>query len=232
MAIIHSGLRRILRPPLTIAFTALLAAMPTLVQHAGMAVAEMPLVLMIAATVVSLVTWMREGDGRYLVQMALFAAFAACTKNEGLALLPLVFITAILFTLCSGEPRPLAASQTNGVDGLRSRKRRISQLLLSAGLALLLILPWLIYRTALPRTHEDYGSKLLSVSVWMHNLHRLPQVFVVVLAHDGSCNSRGRCGRCCCYRCCRAGVGFAARWWWRCGDCCWPTWGCTWRHSW
>jgi 4-amino-4-deoxy-L-arabinose transferase-like glycosyltransferase len=133
-----------------------------LVLHAGQAVAEAPLVLMHACSLVLLLRWMTTGGGRGdLIACAAFAAFAAFTKNEGLALLPIVLAAA------------LAAAVAAKAD---QRRKLLRDWLVAALTAAVLIAPWLVYRARLPKTHEDYGTKLTHVQTVLANVPRLGQV--------------------------------------------------------
>jgi 4-amino-4-deoxy-L-arabinose transferase-like glycosyltransferase len=163
VAVMYGSLRSMLhRRAEAICVTAVFATAPVLVLHAGQAVAEAPLVLMHACSLVLLLRWMGSGGRRgELIACALFAAFAAFTKNEGLALLPIVFGAA------------LAAALAAKAD----QKRKLLRDWLIAGItAAVLIAPWLLYRTRLPKTHEDYGAKLTHVQTVIQNLPRLGQV--------------------------------------------------------
>jgi hypothetical protein len=141
---------------LALSVTALLVASPVVVQHAGIAVAEIPLVLQHACCLVLLLQWMIDRDRRNLIAAAAFAAFAAFTKNEGLALLPLVGVISFAF----------AVSQPQ-------RRRLLRDWAISGAVAIALIAPWSIYRHALPRTHEDYGTRLTDLAVLARSTPRL-----------------------------------------------------------
>jgi hypothetical protein len=105
-----------------------------------------------------LLQWMQAGGRRTLAVSAAFAAFAAFTKNEGLALLPIVAVAALVFAIFS------------------RRRELVVDWLFAAAIAAVLIGPWIIYRTHLPRSHEDYGSKLTSISTIAGNLPRLREL--------------------------------------------------------
>jgi len=126
-----------------------------MVQHAGMAVAEMPLVLQHSICLIFLLRWLQAYRPADLIGCASFAAFAAFTKNEGLALLPLVGLAALSGAI---------------------RLRLVKQWVIAAAIALILLLPWLVYRSELPRSHEDYGSKLTSPLAILHAIPRFAKV--------------------------------------------------------
>jgi hypothetical protein len=154
----YGALRRQLNRPTAAALAAMFVGMPVLVQHIGMAVAEGPLVLMHTCCLILLLQWMQAGGRRTLAVSAAFAAFAAFTKNEGLALLPIVAVAALVFAIFS------------------RRRELVVDWLFAAAIAAVLIGPWIIYRTHLPRSHEDYGSKLTSISTIAGNLPRLREL--------------------------------------------------------
>jgi hypothetical protein len=155
--VIYAALRRELNRASAAAVTAMLVAMPVLIQNTGAAVAEVPLVLMHACCLVLLLRWMQDGGRRNLIASAVFAAFAAFSKNEGLALFPLIAIAAAAFSL------------------IRRRRDLIVDWLSAAAASLAVISPWLIYRRYLPHTHEDYGSRLTNIALFLQNLPRLRQ---------------------------------------------------------
>jgi hypothetical protein len=154
----YGALRRYLNRPTAAAVAGIFVGIPVLVQHIGMGVAEVPLVLMHTCCLVLLLQWMQTGGRRILVASAAFAAFAAFTKNEGLALLPIVAAAALSFVI------------------IRRRRDLLLDWLVAVGTALVLIGPWLVYREYLPRNHENYGSKLVSLSTLIQDLPRLRQL--------------------------------------------------------
>jgi hypothetical protein len=159
-AVLYAGLRRLVRRRgEALAITSLLVAAPVMVQHAGMPVAEVPLVLQHACCLVLLLRWMYEHRRADLIGAGLFAAFAAFTKNEGLALLPLVDLAAIAFALTQ-----------------RDRKRLCWDWLISAIVTVAILAPWLAYRHHLPHTHEDYGTKLSDVATLREAVPRLARI--------------------------------------------------------
>jgi Dolichyl-phosphate-mannose-protein mannosyltransferase len=158
MTVSYGALRRYVDRPIAAALTGIFIGMPVLVQHIGMAVAEVPLVLMHTCCLVLLLRWMQNGGRRNLVASAVFAAFAAFTKNEGLALLPVVAAAALAFAL------------------FRRKRELFGDWLLAVAVTAVLISPWIVYRAYLPRNHEDYGSKLTSAATIIQNLPRLRQL--------------------------------------------------------
>jgi len=168
--VVYSALARRLNRWIAIVVTVVFAAAPVVVQHAGIAEAEVTFVLMHACCLVLLLRWMQEGGWRPLTASAAFAAFAAFTKNEGLALLPVVGLIALGFAV---------------------GRHRIREWVIAAAVAVLLIGPWIIYRRHLPHTHEDYGGKLTSIATIVADLPRLRQVLPQYLGYFWEFNSAG-----------------------------------------
>jgi 4-amino-4-deoxy-L-arabinose transferase-like glycosyltransferase len=154
IAIVYSAIRRLYRRATAIAVTAIFASAPTLTQNAGLLVAETPLILMWAATLALLLRWIETNESSDLVIGLLLGVFTAFIKNEGLALLPVI----ALFTL-------ILAVRYRKSDGLK-------KWLISIAPAIVIILPWLSYRSFLPKTHENYGGKLAHPATLLHNLDR------------------------------------------------------------
>ncbi len=150
--IAFTTLRKFVRPAIAVSVTAVFVAMPTLVQHAGTAVAELPLLMFLLTALHFLSKWLLVGTRRDLLGFTAFAAFAAFTKNEGLALIPLLLLVVLIAAVA-----------------VKSRAR-ITDFLIATISIVIILLPWLIYRAHLPHTHEDYGSKLTRISSIVENL--------------------------------------------------------------
>ena len=168
--VIYAAVARRLNRWTAIVISAVFAAAPVVVQHAGIAEAELTFVLMHACCLVLLLRWMENGGWRTLTASAAFAAFAAFTKNEGLALLPVVGLIAL---------------------GPAIKRQQIREWMLAVAVALLLIGPWIIYRRHLPHTHEDYGTKLTSIATIARDLPRFWQVLPRYLGYFWEFNSAG-----------------------------------------
>ena len=160
VAIIYAAVRRMHRRALALCITAIFVSAPTLCQNAGLMVAETPLLLALAGAGTLLLRWLELGQAGDLIFAFLFAAIAAFTKNEGLAMLG-VFGTASLLPAIT--------------------RRRLKDWLIAAAMSAVAIGPWLIYRTQLPKTHENYGGKLTDAPTVIHNLHRLGYIMPAYL---------------------------------------------------
>ena len=167
-AIVYAAARRELGRPLALAVTALAVAGLTLVERAGVAVAELPLTLFFAAASSAAGRWAGRADRSDLILAGGFAAAAAFTKNEGLAVLPVYAGATLAVPLLAGGGR---------------RVLPFRQWLVAAAGSVVLLGPWLAYRHWLPRTHEDYGGKFLNPATVAHGLARVPAV-TAALAGD------------------------------------------------
>jgi hypothetical protein len=158
IAIIYSAIRRMHRRATAIAVTAIFASAPTLTQNAGLLVAETPLLLAWTGALAMLLRWMETNERGDLLLAGLLVVFAAFTKNEGLALLPLLGLTTFVLAV------------------LTRKRSAIRDWIFSVIPCIAIITPWLIYRTFLPKTHEDYGGKLTRPATLLHNLGRIGYV--------------------------------------------------------
>ena len=178
IGIVYGAVRRHLRRATAVAVTAVAVAGPVVVQKAGLAVAELPITLFFAATVSLLARWAEGGDSGDLLLAGGFAAAAAFTKNEGLAMLP-VFAVAATLAAWMRRPNPLAPGSAGGgpTGTPRAEPGANGRALLAASvIAVALIGPWLLYRRGLPKTHEDYGGKFTTATTLIHGVARLPHV--------------------------------------------------------
>ena len=167
IGIVYGAVRRHHRRAVAIAVTAVATAGPTVVQKAGTAVPEVLLLACLAGATSLLAEWAdrrRTGD---LALAGVLAAAAAFTKNEGLAMLPVFAVAAVV---ASGR-RPTWRAWLTG------------SLVVAA-----LIVPWVIYRRGLPKTHEDYGGRLADV---FGGVGRLPHVLAGVGSYMVDIGSAG-----------------------------------------
>ncbi len=133
-------------------------SVPVLIRWAGAGNADLALTTYYGASVYYLVRGRWEEDCRALVLAGLLTGFMAFTKNEGLALAAINLLVLALFSL----RRP------GGAPG-----RMLVLFFLAAALVLA---PWLWWSLDLPRTHEDYASRLTIAGI-LDNLDRLGTIF-------------------------------------------------------
>ncbi|MEO6597811.1 MAG: hypothetical protein ABIP94_23950 [Planctomycetota bacterium] len=156
--LVFSFCRRRTSLPMALAVTVLVIGAPWTLRQAGSGMAEVQLMAFYTASVVYLVEWRETLRWRLCVLCGVMSAFAAFTKNEGLALGVINCVVMALF------PSP------------RAPWRR---LLAGAGLCalvfVLLVLPWMLWSHGIPRTHGDYLGNLSGATL-MSNLARIPTV--------------------------------------------------------
>jgi len=153
----YLGLRWKLRRLPAACLSTIPALLPVLFRHAGAGCADLPLAMFHAGSIFYVARWIDRQQREDLVLAILFSGFAAFTKNEGLIL-----------ALANG-----AVMLGFGLGHNRQRQW-VGAVAFFAGL-LAMDAAWLLWSHSLPRTHEDYGSKLLSIQVVTH-LPRLKQI--------------------------------------------------------
>lgn len=143
--------------------TSLFASLPvfTIYPNGGAAsgYADLPLAFYTAALAMRLFRWLEEGLSGNLCLALLFASLTAFTKTEGLALLFVVFLAAVLAARFLYE-RPI---------------RSLWPLLATALTGLICLTPWFLYQTRLPIVDEDF-VRLLTVENLFGGLDRLPYI--------------------------------------------------------
>ena len=160
--VLYLGLRWKLRRTPAVFLAAILALLPVLFRYGGTGCADLPLAMFYAGSLLFVARWLAEPQWPNLALAILFSTFAAFTKNEG-AVLALANGAVILgFELGHGR-----RGHWMGVGTFY------------AGL-LLLNGAWLLCNHSLPKTHEDYGSKLTS-SLLVTHLPRLHQIIPELL---------------------------------------------------
>jgi hypothetical protein len=155
LAVAYGGLRRMHRRAIALALAGVFIGAPAVTQNASVGVPESMLLLMLLAALVSAVRWIEGGTRFDLAIAGLFAAAAAFTKNEGLALLPVLGILLLIVTAA------------------RRSAKSAGDWLAFFAVAFVMIAPWIIFRRGLPKTHEDYGSKLTDPKLLAANLGRV-----------------------------------------------------------
>ena len=141
---VYLGLRWKLRRLPAACLSAILAMLPVMFRYAGVGCADLPLAMFYAGSIFYVARWIDRQQWPDLILAILFSAFAAFTKNEGTVLALMNGAVILGFGLWSGR-----------------RRAWIGAAAFFAGL-LAMDAAWLIWSRNLPRTHEDYGSKLLS----------------------------------------------------------------------
>jgi hypothetical protein len=139
--------------------TALLAVTQPILRYGGSGTAEMGITAFYAASLVCMVRWRETRERNWMILAALFSAWMAWTKNEGLAL---AAVNAIVIA----------------VSGPRAKRRNaLASAAVFAAIVAVIYLPWIIFSWGLPRTDEDYAGRLASLQL-LTNSRRLGQVFI------------------------------------------------------
>jgi hypothetical protein len=161
---IYAGLRWKLKAFPAAALAAVLALLPAVGRYSGTVCADVPLAVFYSGTIIYLARWIARPRWQFLMLAVLFGTFTAFTKNEGLVL-------------------ALAGGGTIFILGiLRQRwQHRAGAIFFFAGL-LALHGAWLLWNRQLPRTHEDYGSKIFS-PLLVDNFPRLKQILPALMVH-------------------------------------------------
>ncbi|MGA2787599.1 MAG: glycosyltransferase family 39 protein [Verrucomicrobiota bacterium] len=159
----YLGLRWKLRRLPAACLSAILAMLPVMFRYGGVGCADLPLAMFYAGSIFYVARWIDRQQGPDLILAILFSAFAAFTKNEGLVLALMNVVVILGFGFCAVR-----------------RRAWIGAAVFFAGL-LAMDAAWLFWSRNLPRTHEDYGSKLLSPMLVAH-LPRLKEIIPAMLA--------------------------------------------------
>ena len=150
--------RRRLPRPMAFALTAVVMGAPVMLGNAGSGYADVPLTAFYTASVLFLLEWAERRDYTACALCGVMSAFAAFTKNEGLALGVINCVGALLLPV-RGIPRRL----------------RVAGAGLCTAIFLGLILPWLVWTSDIPRTHESYLTRFRFPQI-LGQLPRLPTI--------------------------------------------------------
>jgi hypothetical protein len=157
LLVVFAAVRRINGISAGLTAVALLACLQPMLRYGGAGTAEMALTAFYACSVLCILRW--RGGGRWgdLVMCALFSAWMAWSKNEGLAL---AAVNAVV----------LAGIKVSG-----SRRRAVIGAVVFVLVVAAIYLPWVVFSWGLPRTDEDYAGNL-SVHGMIANVGRLPRI--------------------------------------------------------
>lgn len=152
--LMYSGLRWINSRKEAALLTALVMGAPVLIRWAGAGTADMILTTYYAGSIHFVVKWMQEEKIPDLMLAILFSVFCAFTKNEGMALGLINILILFIFTF------------------VRINRRQVIGFVIFVVGAIFLLVPWLIWMKGIPRTHENYLSRI-SYSNFVESTHRL-----------------------------------------------------------
>jgi 4-amino-4-deoxy-L-arabinose transferase-like glycosyltransferase len=146
----YCAVRRINGKTAALTATALLACVQPFCRYGGSGTAETALTAFYACSILCLLRWQETEQWGYAILAAIFSAWMAWTKNEGLALAAVNVVV-------------MAAMGPRG----KWKKSLAAAGMLAAAVAVL-YLPWIAYTWGLPRTDEDYGGKLNPQEILSH----------------------------------------------------------------
>jgi hypothetical protein len=154
---VFAAVRRINGMTAALTATALLACLAPMCRYGGSGTAEMALTAFYACSLLCILRWREKGTCGYVLLGALFSAWMAWTKNEGLALAAINVVVLAVIKPPGSWRRAFAAA---GVFAL---------------IVAAIYLPWVIYSWGLPRTDEDYAGNLNIHGILSH-VGRLPGI--------------------------------------------------------
>jgi hypothetical protein len=164
------GLRRLTSPGMAAWLTAAWIASPAMVVWSSIGYADALLAMFALGAALYLGAYARNGEPADVWIAALCGAFAAFTKNEGAALALVILVSA-------------------GAWIIRS-KAQMRLFLRAAGVAFLLVVPWLVFRATLPADDENYPGRLVPATI-LHNIDRTGAVIVAFGRQMSSVSSWG-----------------------------------------
>jgi 4-amino-4-deoxy-L-arabinose transferase-like glycosyltransferase len=156
---IYAAVRPLLPRCAAGAVTALAVSAPMVLRWAGAGTADMPLAIFYAGSAYYLTRWIVGGTVGDAWLAGFFSAACLFTKNEGLALAVINLFAAAALGW-KAIPRPRYVRELGG----------------TALVCLLVLLPWIIFRHALPHIDENYPGHLNPANI-AANLARVPYVF-------------------------------------------------------
>ena len=113
---------------------------PALLSQASAGIADPALMLYYAGSLIFLLAWLETDEKVDLRIGSLMTAFMLFTKNEGMAL---AAINLVVFSV--------AALRARGARALVALARH-------AALVIMLTLPWFLFRSGIPKSHENYAA--------------------------------------------------------------------------
>ena len=142
---IFSSLRWCLSRSASILLTLLFATIPVLIRWTSAGVADVPLAIFYAPSIFYLVRFISEERREYLLLSILATLFCSFIKNEGMAIAAINVVVFSIFHITR-----------------RYSMKRLIEVFVYAGGVLIPMLPWLVWSSGIPRTHENYPSRILN----------------------------------------------------------------------
>jgi hypothetical protein len=169
-ATFYGLLRRCMGRLSALTFLALLVGSPMLLSQTSRLMADAPLAsfAVVAFVACSLDPWSANRDDLKLASF--FAAGMLFTKNEGIGLFAILAILALA-----------------GVAWGRQFGRLLPVFLWIVVVPLVLTGAWFLFRMQIPKTHEDYGSRLNPL-LFVHNVSHISEIALVLPRYLGDWN--------------------------------------------
>jgi hypothetical protein len=125
----------------------------------------------------AMMVWMKEKDVTFAVTGALFVAFAASTKNEGMVFALNLFVAAAVFSLAKGkEEGPGHSARPLSGEWFNARRPQFVGLATYALVFVIAMLPWLCVRAALPGFLDENYMRHVNWKDVSAGLARLPMI--------------------------------------------------------
>jgi dolichyl-phosphate-mannose-protein mannosyltransferase len=151
-ALMYWTLRRYVARTVALAVTAIMASLPALLHYAECGQADVTLMLISGASLFCLFDWMNHRRRDSLWLSAFLMGGALFTKQEGKILLVALLCAGMLSVWLGEAPG--------------SRKKRVGQLALFAGIAVVWALPWLLFERGIKNYASDFGDAGISTFRW------------------------------------------------------------------
>jgi 4-amino-4-deoxy-L-arabinose transferase-like glycosyltransferase len=150
LAAVYCAVRRMNSRTAALTATALLACLEPFCRYGGTGTAETAITAFYACSILCLLRWQETGQWNYAILAALFSAWMAWTKNEGLAL---VAVNAVA----------MAAMGPRG-----NWRKSLAAAAMLALIVAVIYSPWIFYTWGLPRSDEDYAGRLNPHQILSH----------------------------------------------------------------
>jgi len=144
-ALIYFTARRYVRRVIALTMAALVASLPASIHYAECAQADIPLMLLSGASLFALFDWIRSRRLESILLAAVLMGGALNTKHEG----------QILF----GVQVLVAAATILWLAPRAERRRLCGHLGCYIGIAVAMFLPWLVYRSTIPKEAWQLGGE-------------------------------------------------------------------------
>ena len=171
----------------TAAFVSVAALLSAPLLYAGMRSggssghADIIVAFYITMSVLAITLWMKEKKRAFMIAGALFAAFTALTKNEGLVFAVNLFLTTAFFSLAWGKSNETAGAGKPALFAwLKTNSSKLCDLAVYVLVVAAVLFPWLSVRSGLPRFLDEDYLRHLNYEEVSAGLHRLPEIIRIL----------------------------------------------------